>query len=95
MRDDFVRMMPPCFPWPRALVYFTGVCETAGAVGLMLPPTRCVAGFALIVLFSAAFPANVCAARSGVTLRGKPATGLWLRAPVQFLFIVLAWRVSC
>ncbi len=36
------------------------------------------------------FPANVRAARTGVTLHGKPATALWLRAPMQFLFIVLA-----
>jgi hypothetical protein len=26
MKEDFVRMMPPSIPWPRALVYFTGVC---------------------------------------------------------------------
>jgi uncharacterized membrane protein len=94
MRDDLVRMMPPSFPWPRALVYFTGLCEIAGAVGLMLPLTRRAAGFALIVFFIAVFPANVRAARSGVTLRGKHATALWLRAPMQLLFIFLAWWVS-
>lgn len=49
---------------------------------------------ALIVFFIAAFPANVRAARSRVTLRGKPATALWLRGPMQFLFIFLAWWVS-
>jgi uncharacterized membrane protein len=94
MRDDLVRMMPVSFPWPLALVYFTGLCEIAGAVGLMLPLTRRVAGFALIAFFMAVFPANVRAARSGLTLCGKPATALWLRAPMQFLFIFLAWWVS-
>jgi uncharacterized membrane protein len=94
MRDDLVRMMPPSFPWPHALVYFTGLCEIAGAVGLMLPLTKHAAGFALIVFFIAVFPANVRAARSGVTLRGKRATALWLRAPMQLLFIFLAWWVS-
>jgi uncharacterized membrane protein len=48
----------------------------------------------LIVFFIAVSPANVRAARSGVALRGKPATGLWLRAPMQLLFIALAWWVS-
>lgn len=94
MRDDLVRMMPPFFPWPRALVFFTGLCEIAGAVGLLLPQTRRAAGFALILFFIAVFPANVRAARSGVTLRGKPPTALWLRAPMQLLFIFLAWWVS-
>src|SRR5207253_10909315 len=78
---------------PR-LGVFTSFCEIAGAVGLILPPTRRAAGFALIVFFIAVFPANVRAARSGVTLLGKPATALWLRTPMQFLFISLAWWVS-
>ena len=37
MKEDFVRMMPPSIPWRRGLVYFTGVCEIAGAVGFSLP----------------------------------------------------------
>ena len=94
MRDDLVRMMPPLFPWPRALVYFTGLCEIAGAIGLLFPLTRRAAGIALILFFLAVFPANVRAARSLITLRGKPATALWLRAPMQLLFICLAWWVS-
>ena len=32
-RQPIVRMKPPSIPWPRAMVYFTGVCEIAGAVG--------------------------------------------------------------
>lgn len=76
------------------MVYFTGLCEIAGAIGLLFPLTRHAAGFALIVFFLAVFPANVRAARSGITLRGKPATALWLRAPMQVLFIFLAWWVS-
>src|SRR5215469_7721229 len=87
MRDDLVRMMPPSFPWPRALVYFTGLCEIAGAIGLLFPLTRRAAGIALILFFLAVFPANVRAARSGITVRGKPATAFWLRAPMQLLFI--------
>lgn len=94
MRDDLVRMMPPSFPWPRAMVYFTGLCEIAGAIGLQFPLTRRASGIALIIFFLAVFPANVRAARSGITLRGKPATALWLRAPMQVLFIFIAWWVS-
>jgi uncharacterized membrane protein len=94
MREDFIRMMPPSIPWPRAMVYFTGLCEIAGAIGLMFPLTRGAAGWALVAFFIAVFPANIRAARSGVTLRGKPATSLWLRTPMQLLFIFLAWWVS-
>ena len=90
MKEDFVRMMPPSIPWPRALVYFTGICEIAGAVGLLLPAFRRVA-YALIAFFLAVLPANIHAARAGVTLRGKPATSLWLRTPMQILFIAVAF----
>jgi uncharacterized membrane protein len=91
MREDLVRMVPPSIPWPRAMVYFTGVCEIAGAVGLLLPEFRTAAGYALVAFFLAVLPANVHAARAGVTLRGKPATSLWLRIPMQMLFIAIAF----
>jgi uncharacterized membrane protein len=90
MKEDFVRMMPPSFPWPLGMVYFTGICEIAGAIGLLLPEFRRAAAYALIVFFLAVLPANIRAARAGITLRGKPATSLWLRIPMQILFIAIA-----
>ena len=91
MKEDLVRMTPPWIPKPKALVIFTGVCEILGAIGILIPALRRVAGVALILLFVALFPANVHAARAGLTLRGKPVTPLWLRTPMQLLFIILTW----
>jgi len=91
MKEDLVRMVPGWVPWPRAIVYFTGVCELAGAVGLLVPSLRLAAGMALIAFFILVFPANVKAARSGVGVGSKSATPLWLRAPMQALFIALTW----
>ena len=65
-------MIPRSVPWRRAIVYFTGVCEMAGAAGLLLPEFRRFAAYALMVLFLAVLPANIHAARAGLTLRGKP-----------------------
>ena len=90
MKEEFVRMMPPSIPWPRAMVAFTGVCEIAGAIGLLLPDLRRAAAYALVAFFAAVLPANIHAARAGVTLRGKPATTLWLRVPMQVVFIAIA-----
>ncbi len=89
MRRDLAQMVPPWIPRPEAVVLFTGTCEILGAIGLLLPRTRSVAAVALILFLVAVFPANVHAARAGVTLRGKPATPLWLRAPMQLLFLGL------
>jgi uncharacterized membrane protein len=53
-----------------------------------------MAGIALVLFLVAVLPANTHAARTGVTLGGKPVTALWLRIPMQIVFIVLAWWSS-
>lgn len=60
-------MIPPPLRWkgaanPRNLVIFTGVCEIAGGVGLLIPATTAAAALSLIVFLVAVFPANVYAA---------------------------------
>jgi uncharacterized membrane protein len=91
MRADLIRMVPPAVPNPELMVTFTGMCEIAGAIGLLVPRTRRVAAVALILFLIAVLPANIHAARSGVTLRGAPATPLVPRVALQLLFIVLVW----
>ena len=92
MRHDLARMVPPAIPHPMEFVFFTGVCEIFGAFGLLVPRVRIAAALALIVLFVAVLPANVHAARAGLTLGGKPVTPLAVRVPMQILFIALtAW----
>jgi uncharacterized membrane protein len=88
------RMVPKQFGNAMALVYFTGVCEIAGAIGLLLPQFRNAAGICLIALLVAMFPANAKAAREKLLVAGRPATPLWLRLPLQLAFIALAWWVS-
>jgi uncharacterized membrane protein len=94
MKEDLVRMVPPSFPNPRALVFVTGVLEIAGAVGLLVPATRRLAAWGLALLLIALFPANVSAARRRLTLRGKPVTPLALRLPIQLLFLVVTLWVA-
>ncbi|HEY7617423.1 MAG TPA: DoxX family protein [Terriglobales bacterium] len=91
MKHDLARMIPPVFPRPLLLVYITGMLEFMGAAGLLLPQFHSLAGMCLIALLVGMFVANVNAALTGVTLRGKPATALWLRTPMQALFIGLLW----
>jgi uncharacterized membrane protein len=93
MKKDLIAMVPPALPRPDLLVLFTGILELAGAVGLSLEPTRRWAAFGLIALLLAMFPANVSAARRGVKLSGRPPTPLWIRAPMQVLFVLWLWWV--
>jgi uncharacterized membrane protein len=91
MKHDLARMIPAYFPRPLLLVYITGVLELLGAIGLVLAPLRKIAGICLIALLVGMFIANVNGAQQGVTLRGKPPTPLWLRTPMQILFVALLW----
>jgi uncharacterized membrane protein len=89
LRHDLARMVPPAVPQAMLVIYFTGMCEIAGGVGLQIPSTRFAAAVALILFFVAVLPANIHAARAGVELRGRPATPLALRLPMQALFVGL------
>ena len=90
-RRDLISMVPSVFPRPELLVSVTGVLEVLGAVGLLVPATRGLAGIGLIFLLVAMFPANVASARRGVPLRGKPPTPLPLRLSLQLVFIGMTW----
>jgi uncharacterized membrane protein len=87
MRADLVQMVPPGFPNPELLVTISGVAEIAGAIGLLIPRVAPFAAAGLTLLLIAVFPANVHAARAGVTLAGNPATPLVARTLEQLLFL--------
>jgi uncharacterized membrane protein len=93
-RYGMAKMVPQAFGNAMAMVYFTGVCEIAGAIALLLPRFRNVAGICLMALLIAMFPANVKAAQEKMMVAGRPATPLWLRLPMQLAFIALAWWAS-
>src|ERR687893_1407473 len=94
MKYDFAAMIPAPLPNGLWVIYLTGVLEIAGAIGLLIPRTRKLAGICLVLLLVALFPANVNAALNEIPLRGEAPTPLWLRAPMQLLFIGMVWWTS-
>jgi uncharacterized membrane protein len=93
MKRDLIAMVPPSLPRPDLLILATGVLELAGAGGLLFEATRFWAACGLILLLAAMLPANVSAARRGIEIRGRRVTPLWLRVPMQILFIIWAWYI--
>ncbi len=87
-RKDLIRMVPSVFPRPAVLVTLTGLCEIAGAIGLLIPRTARASGIGLALLLLAIFPANVRAAREEIAIAGRPATPLPLRTVIQIIFLV-------
>lgn len=94
MKQDYAAMIPSPFPKSLWLIYLIGVLEIAGAIGLLLPSVRWIAGVCLIALLVALFPANINAALNNIPFRGQPPTALWLRALIQICFIVAIWWSS-
>jgi uncharacterized membrane protein len=86
-RGDLVAMVPSAFPRPELIVSATGVLEILGAVGLLIPAIAPVAAACLAMLLISLFPANIRAAREGLTIGGRPATVLPLRTLLQLVFI--------
>jgi uncharacterized membrane protein len=86
-------IVPPQLPAPRAIVYASGVAEIAGGAGVLHPRTRRLASAWSVATLLAVFPANVHMALHPDRYRvpgGRIA--LWLRLPVQALFI--AWAIA-
>jgi len=87
----YLGIMPPYLPAHLALVQFTGVLELAGGIGVLLRATRALAGKCLVALLIAFLPVHVhmVANPEAFVAQGIPYWALWLRFPVQALFI--AW----
>jgi uncharacterized membrane protein len=94
MKHDLAAMIPEPLPDGLWVIYLTGAFEIAGAIGLLVPRTRRIAGLCLVLLLAAMFPANVNAALNGIELAGRPPAELWLRTPMQLLYMALVWWTS-
>jgi uncharacterized membrane protein len=90
--SGFVKIVPRALPAPLALVIVSGVFEIAGGVGLLIPRVRRLASYGLVALYVAVFPANINMAANDIQPEGMhvPEALLWLRLPLQALFIVWA-----
>jgi uncharacterized membrane protein len=77
-------IVPPFLPAHRAIVLVSGAFEMLGGIGVMFPQTRVAAGWGLIALLLAVFPANVYMAIDPKFDKIAPAWALYLRLPLQF-----------
>jgi uncharacterized membrane protein len=89
------RIVPPRLRRDAArVVAVSGAAEIAGGIGVLLAPTRRLAGGWLIVLLAAVFPANLYMAREPERFPRVPRWALYLRLPLQPLMMWWAWRAT-
>ncbi len=88
----YVSIMPPWLPSPLMLVLISGVFEMLGAAGVLIPFTREAAGWGLIALLIAVFPANIQMLLANTNPSRLWQAGLVARLPLQAALIYWVYR---
>lgn len=89
--DVEMRIVPPYVPYPRLAVLVSGAFELLGAIGLLAPKTRRLAGLGLTLLTLAVTPANVYMLQQADQF-GVPVWLLVARLPLQLLLLgLISW----
>jgi uncharacterized membrane protein len=89
--DVYLKIMPGYLPWPLALVYVSGFFEVVGGIGVAVPRLRRAAGWGLIALLIAVFPANVDMLVNADQFPAIPVWALVARMPLQGVLIAWVW----
>lgn len=87
----FMKIMPPYLPYHKELIYLSGLFEIILGIMLLFERTRFLAGWGLILLLIAIFPANIYVAQTNGAAMGTSAAIAWGRLPFQAVFIALAY----
>jgi uncharacterized membrane protein len=95
----FLPIIPPWIPRPMAGILISGVAELFGGFGLLMPfrDIRHAAGWGLLLLLVAVFPANIYMAAAHVQVHGFPSRNWmsWARLPLQpLLMLLVSWSTG-
>ncbi len=88
--EPFLLIIPDWMPFPRQVILATGLCELAGAMGLLTVRLRRAAGIGLALYAVCVYPANIKHAMGGLP-GGQLQLGLWYHVPRLLLQPVLVW----
>jgi uncharacterized membrane protein len=92
--DFYLKIVPPYIPWPSAMVAISGVAESLLGLAVLYPKTRRLAGWGIIALLVAVFPANLYMYRHAELFPNLKPEALLIRLPLQGVMMAWAWWVS-
>jgi uncharacterized membrane protein len=75
-------------------VHLSGIAEIVLGLALFVPRLRWLAGWGVVALLIAVFPANIEMARRPELLPEVPAILFWVRLPLQLLFVWWVWACA-
>jgi len=89
--EFFLSIMPPYLPAHRELVALSGLVEIACGLGVLPIATRRWAGYGLLALLAAVYPANIHMAMNPELFPEMSSGALYARLPFQFVFAAWVW----
>lgn len=89
--EMFVRIMPPYLPLHYEAVYISGVFELIGAIGILIPTLRQMAGNGLFLLTIIVTPANFYMWQHPEKFPEMPPALLTFRLVMQVVLLLLIW----
>ena len=89
--ECYMQIVPPIIPFKLDLVYISGFFEILFGFLLIFKRLRFIISWLIILLLIAVYPANIyLAITNGQALNISPFIA-WLRLPLQFAFIFIAY----
>ena len=92
--DFYLSILPTAFPLHPEAVYISGFFEVLGGVCVLIPRLRKIAGWGLVALLVAVYPANIYMAITPEAFPDIPVALLYVRLAFQFLFFYWAFSVT-
>ena len=92
--EFYLSIMPPAFPLHLEAVYISGFFEVLGGLGVLIPRLRKIAGWGLVALLVAVYPANIYMAITPEAFPEASVALLYVRLAFQFLFFYWAFSVT-
>jgi len=86
----YIHIMPEYIPYHKLMVYISGIAEILGGAGVLIPSSRSIAAWGLILLLLAIFPANIDMSLQAIKHQGWRsfyALATLLRLPLQFVLM--------
>jgi uncharacterized membrane protein len=75
-------------------VYISGLFEIIGGIAVLIPRLRKMAGWGLVALLVAVYPANIYMAITPQAFPDIPVALLYVRLALQFVFFYWAYSVT-
>ena len=90
----YLSIMPPALPLHSEAVYLSGFFEVLGGICVLIPGFRKIAGWGLVALLIAVYPANIYMAITPEAFPDLSIALLYARLALQFVFFYWAYSVT-